>query len=130
MMETEVKAWVATHPLSPIEVDCAIAVMLKILDGKCKMASTEKEVMTLLYEQVKQLPNQLLDKEIHQLIAKARQHLDDEQRLFIYEKRVLAETMISRPVMKGFKARLRAQGLFKQEPNADDDEVLYDTGLL
>lgn len=30
----------------------------------------------------------------------------------IYEQRVLAETMISRPVMKGFKAQIRADDLF------------------
>jgi len=30
----------------------------------------------------------------------------------IYEQRVPAETMISRPVMKGFKAMIRAEGLF------------------
>jgi hypothetical protein len=29
----------------------------------------------------------------------------------VYEKRVLAETMISRPVMKGFKGMIRAEGL-------------------
>jgi hypothetical protein len=31
---------------------------------------------------------------------------------FIYEKRVLAETARSRPVMKAFKAMIREQGLF------------------
>ena len=30
----------------------------------------------------------------------------------IYERRVLAETAISRPVMKAFKAMIRAEGLF------------------
>ena len=30
----------------------------------------------------------------------------------IVEKRVLAETMISRPVMKAFKSMIREQGLF------------------
>ena len=29
----------------------------------------------------------------------------------IYERRLLAETMISRPVMKAYKARLRAAGI-------------------
>lgn len=35
----------------------------------------------------------------------------DGMRSRVYETRVLAETMISRPVMKGFKARLRRDGV-------------------
>jgi hypothetical protein len=37
-----VRQWVLEHPLSPAHVDCATAVMLKILDGKCKMDAEEK----------------------------------------------------------------------------------------
>lgn len=109
-----VEQWAKQHPLAPIHVDCAIAVMLKILDGKCKMDTVEKVIMTQLYDQVKDCPNHLLEPEIHHLIAQARQQLDDEMVMLIYEKRVLAETMISRPVMKGFKAMIREQGLFEQ----------------
>jgi hypothetical protein len=38
--------------------------------------------------------------------------MEPELREQVYEQRVLAETMISRPVMKGFKALLRERGLF------------------
>ena len=113
MNATHVQQWVKTHPLSPIHVDCAIAVMLKILDGKCKMDTDEKVVMALLYDEVKHLPSSILGKDIHALIATARNsHEDDDIREFVYEKRVLAETMISRPVMKGFKGMIREDGLF------------------
>ena len=44
-------------------------------------------------------------------------HEDDEIREFVYEKRVLAETMISRPVMKGFKTMLREHKLFLRLPS-------------
>jgi len=54
----------------------------------------------------------LLGAAAHALIAQARDGDDPELRELIYEKRVLAETMISRPVMKGFKALIREQGLF------------------
>ena len=105
--------WLSQHPLSPIETDCATTVMLKILDGKCKMAGEEKTVMAALYEAVKNQPSELLAEEIHQLIAEAKQAIDEDMKMAIYEKRLLAETMISRPVMKQFKARIRAEGLFE-----------------
>lgn len=54
------------------------------------------------------------------VIAGARGPLDDALRERIYEQRVLAESMISRPVMKGFKAQIRAQGLFAPLPAALD----------
>ncbi|GAB6042955.1 hypothetical protein [Endothiovibrio diazotrophicus] len=112
MTPEHVAAWAAAHPLSPTHVDCATAVMLKILDGKCKMDAEEKGVMALLYDQVKSCPGNLLGEAIHQLIADSRGELDDGQRMRIYEQRVFAETMISRPVMKGFKAMIREEGLF------------------
>ena len=112
MTPEHVALWAAAHPLSPTHVDCATAVMLKILDGKCKMDAEEKGVMALLYDEVKARPGNLLGDGIHRLIADSRGELDDEQRMRIYEQRVFAETMISRPVMKGFKAMIREEGLF------------------
>jgi len=40
----QVVLWVETHPLSPLNIDCVVAVMLKILDGKCKMRPEEKRL--------------------------------------------------------------------------------------
>ena len=50
MTEDRVAGWVLAHPLSPGDVDCATAVMLKILDGKCKMSPADKRQMSALYE--------------------------------------------------------------------------------
>jgi len=111
--------WVQHHPLSPIQVDCATAVMLKILDGKCKMYPEEKVVMSYLYDATRTLPGERLDPALHQLIETSRNNLDDDMRLAIYEQRVLAEIMISRPVMKAFKAMIREQGLFGGGHDAD-----------
>lgn len=119
MSAAQVAQWLAAHPLTPAHVDCATAVMLKILDGKCKMRPTEKSVMAQLYEQVRERPGALLGAAEHVLIAEARAGLDEATRLRVYERRVLAETMISRPVMKGFKAMLREQGLL--EPRHDQE---------
>lgn len=112
MTADPIAQWAQANPLSPEFVDCATAVMLKILDGKCKMKAEEKAVMARLYDQVKSRRGQRLGDEMHDLIARAPGHLDDEMKNFIYEKRVLAETMISRPVMKDFKSMLRQRGLF------------------
>jgi hypothetical protein len=109
----QVAAWTEVHPLSPVQVDCATAVMLKILDGKCKMSSEDKLFMAHLYHAFKDCPGELLDADIHQVIATVEEKLDDAMRNHIYELRVLAETRISRPVMKGFKAMIREQGLFE-----------------
>ena len=112
MTAAHVSDWVLAHPLSPSDVDCATAVMLKILDGKCKMGAVDKLVMEQLYDAVKDRPGQRFGDEFHTLIASARQEAGEVLKNFIYEKRVLAETMISRPVMKDFKAMIRQEGLF------------------
>lgn len=121
MTADHVAAWVRVHPLAPVEVDCATAVMLKILDGKCKMAAAEKRVMAQLYDQIKAMPGLALGEETHRLIATARSLPDDGLKNFIYEKRVLAETVITRPVMKGFKAMIRQHGLLVDAPEEEGE---------
>ncbi|MFV8818403.1 hypothetical protein [Haliea sp. E17] len=107
-----VQQWLQQHPLAPVHVDCATAVMLKILDGKCKMGGEEKRVMAQLYHAVSGSPGEKLGADIRELIARAGTRADPEMREVIYERRVLAETVISRPVMKAFKRMIREQGLF------------------
>lgn len=121
MIHDHVRHWVQAHPLSPIHVDCATTVMLKILDGKCKMREAEKRLMEQLYDAVKNFPGQLLEPAIHPLIASAREHADETMKNMIYEKRLLAETAISRPVMKGFKAMIRQEGLLDGAENEETD---------
>jgi hypothetical protein len=113
--------WVAAHALSSSDVDCATTVMLKILDGKCKMSRVDKVVMEQLYDAVKNLPGQRFGEEFHSLIATARQASSEALKNHIYEKRVLAETAISRPVMKAFKAMIRQEGLFAGLPEEDEE---------
>lgn len=120
MNKDHLEHWLAANPLSPIHVDCATTVMLKILDGKCKMKAAEKAVMALLYDGVKFLPGQLLDASVHTMIASARESCDEAMKNIIYEQRLLAETAISRPVMKGFKAMIRQTGLLAD--NRDNEE--------
>lgn len=128
---TDVVKWVERNPLDSEHVDCATAVMLKILDGKCKMNVQEKPVMTHLYHAVKHQPGIKLGAEMHRFIAEAERNLDEDMRNAVYEKRVLAETMISRPVMKAFKAMIRRQGLFDDEAGgvSGNNESVGNDGL-
>jgi hypothetical protein len=85
------------------------------------MPAAEKRVMALLYDQIKTQPGQLLDNELHTLIAAGRDHFESQDlNMLIYEKRLLAETVISRPVMKQFKAFIREQGLLDHAEESDD----------
>ena len=95
MTAAHVAGWVQEHPLSPSDIDCATTVMLKILDGKCKMGSVDKIVMAALYDAVKDRPGERFGDEFHALIAEARR-----------------ESSESRPVMKAFRVMIRQEGLF------------------
>lgn len=117
-LQEQVDDWVKMRSLSTSDVDCVVTVMLKILDGKCKMKAEEKVVMTCLYDATRHMPGKLLGEEIIKLIKTAREGNSESLRMEIYEKRLLAETQISRPVMKAFKARIRREGLFDQLPMA------------
>ena len=110
-IEQHVAAWLERVSLSLSDIDCANAVMLKILDGKCKMPPLEKQLMAELYWQLGGACGPMLDAATHQLINSAGPDPDESMRLAIYEQRVLAETRISRPVMKAFKAMIREHGL-------------------
>lgn len=111
LQDHPVTLWAMQTSLSPGDIDCVTTVMLKILDGKCKMFAEEKEAIAILYEFTKHLPGDLLRENIHQLIERARDTKDEGMVLEIYEQRLYAETMIGRPTMKAFKAMLRQHGI-------------------
>jgi len=78
--------------------------------------------MELLYDEVKDQAGQLLDSSVHGLIQQARANLDEALKNLIYENRLLAETAISRPVMKGFKAMIRQEGLLGDKEVSEDSD--------
>ncbi|WP_108261632.1 hypothetical protein [Mangrovicoccus ximenensis] len=110
--------WAERHPLCPAHVDCAAAVALKVLDGKCRMPPREAAVMMALYDAVRHLPGDKLGQDSHAMIARARATATEDVRMDVYEARVLAETRISRPVMKAFKAMLREAGILPPKPGS------------
>lgn len=122
MTAARVAAWAQAQPLSASDIDCIAAVMLKILDGKCKMSALEKQLMAQLYAAVKGRPGLRLDDAVHDLIAAGNEDAGEAMKNRIYELRVLAETAISRPVMKAFKAMIRQQGLFAGMAEEERDE--------
>lgn len=107
----DVEAWVEAARLSPVELDCVTAILLKVIDGKCKMSSEGKAVMSRIYAVTKSRPGKLLGEDTHQLIAEAEHDTGEAMKMRVYEQRLYAETMIGRPTMKAFKAMLRSEGL-------------------
>lgn len=99
--------WALSTPLEPIHLDCVTAIMLKILDGKCKMGEAEKNALTAVYDVVRERPGQSLGDEVHALVAQARLGTDSALAASIHAWRVRAEAHIPKPVMKGFKQLLR-----------------------
>lgn len=109
-------AWAARTVFDAVQIDCTTAVMLKILDGKCRMFEAEKRAVAAVYAVVHDQPGRLLDAGVHALIRQAQAApADTALRERVYEQRVLAETAISRPVMKAYKAWLRAEGVIGDE---------------
>lgn len=112
MTPAEIATWASNKLVAPLDIDCVITLMLKILDGKCKMSDADQLVASQLYDAVGQRPVHRLDAaSCHALIAESRRHCDENLKMRIYEQRLLAETILSRPVMKAFKARLREAGI-------------------
>ena len=105
--------WALNTSFSSLDIDCTTIVALKILDGKCKMLSGEKDAVLAIYDVVKQMQGELFSQHDHNIIKKARctETQDKEVMKKIRALRLYAETHISKPVMKAYKAKLR-DGLF------------------
>lgn len=98
----DIKDW--AQKFSETDVDCTISVVLKILDGKCKMSQEQWPAVLTLYDIVRDLPGKLFLPEDHENIARAR---NGEVLERIHELRVYAESKIPKPVMKAYKTKLR-----------------------
>lgn len=107
--------WAEQQVLEPIERDCVTAVVLKILDRKCRMSVGEQEAMLALFDVLKHRPGGLFSAEVYHCVEQA---LEERELLpataeWIHLFRLEAEAKIPKPVMKSFKARLREE-LFSQ----------------
>lgn len=109
--------WAETAQLDISQCDCVTAVVLKILDRKCKMAAPQQEAMLAIYDTLQPPPSVAFDHSVHQCIeqVRSRQHLDETLYRKVHLLRLKAEADIEKTVMKTFKSRLRRE-LFEQEP--------------
>jgi hypothetical protein len=103
--------WAIETGFDPEQVDCTTAVVLKILDNKCKMLSGEKAAIMSIHDAVRQRPSRLFDASVYRVIDDVRLHPDPAVLEAIHALRVRAEAVIPKPVMKRYKAFLR-DGLF------------------
>lgn len=102
-------AWARGMPFEPVQLDCVSAIMLKILDAKCKMGEADKAALMAVYDVVKGRPGQGFGVEVHELIALARQGTGADLAGRVHAWRVRAEAAIPKPAMKAFKQILGAQ---------------------
>jgi hypothetical protein len=109
MMESPHPAslWAAEAPLDPLQIDCVTAVMLKILDHKCKMPPEEQMAVMAIYQEVKGRKSLLFDDSIHAAIHNAMHARLGDSAERIHQLRIQAEAMIPKPVMKHFKRYMR-----------------------
>lgn len=109
MPDTRLAAlWAIDIGFSPEQVDCTTAVVLKILDGKCKMHPGEQAAVLAIYDAVRQRPETLFDGSVHGVIEAARRQPDPVVAQTIHQLRIHAEQVIPKPIMKRYKAFLRA----------------------
>jgi len=109
--------WARDTTLTSSDVDCTTAVVLKILDNKCKMLVGEKNAIIEVYYVVKELKCNLFTETDHNFISKSCMLIHQQRKLSsgtvnrIHELRVYAEANIEKPIMKEYKKKLR-HGLF------------------
>lgn len=101
-------AWARQTGFAPMQLDCVTAIMLKMLDGKCKMTAADQAALSAVYDVVRARAGHGLGAEVHALIESARQGGDTELATAIHDWRVRAEAAIAKPTMKAFKQFLGA----------------------
>lgn len=104
-------AWAESSELNDEQLDCVTAVVLKVLDRKCKMPPEEQEAMLAIYDMLHPVPARHFDMAVHRIIEQAlqQQTIDTATAGEIHRLRLGAEAVIAKPVMKAFKARLRRE---------------------
>jgi len=99
-------SWARIKSFSASDIDCTTAVVLKILDHKCKMESIHMNAVIAIYDVIKTQAGERLDANTHQLIEAARTQADDMSP-GIHQLRVKVESLIEKPIMKAYKKMLR-----------------------
>ena len=99
--------WAERAQLSPLQIDCITALILKILDHKCDMNLEQQLALIAIYRAVCTYKGTLFDAEVHQTIEHALQVSDERVSRQIHQYRLDAESIIPTPAMSYFKQYLR-----------------------
>jgi len=103
--------WAEVACLDNLERDCITAVVLKVLDAKCKMPSFQQEAVLAVYDTLDVYSDGLFGPDVHQAIQQAlsSRHIEKSLGDQIHKFRLDAEANIAKLVMKAFKARLQSE---------------------
>lgn len=102
----------AENNISQTDRDCTTTVVLKILDGKCKMLPGEKDAIMKIYDVLLNGASDIFAQEMFTTIERARiEQPTPSLFALIHELRIYAEESIPKSTMKRYKAKLR-DGLF------------------
>jgi hypothetical protein len=99
--------WAQNAHLNSLQIDCVTAVVLKILDNRCKMNLEEQLAMLAIYRELHTRQSGLFDEGVHRVIEHALRVSDLRISRQIHEYRMYAERAIPKPVMRYFKQYLR-----------------------
>lgn len=103
-----IEQWASNTHFNLQQIDCLIGIMLKILDGKCKMDEVTQHSVQIIYRQAHHQQSHLFDPAIHLLIKQSFEDMDRLMAKQVHHLRLFAESAIPKPVMKGFKQYLWA----------------------
>lgn len=103
----QIADWLQRNMLTPDQIDCITAIVLKVLDAKCKMDAEKQAGIMSVYAYTRLTSGALFHREVHEVIDQAIHFADEETMQQIHMYRKVAEASIPKAVMKSFKAFLR-----------------------
>ncbi len=98
---------IVERELSVADVDCTVAVALKIIDKKCQMDEDSKALFMQLYDAIEGKQSKLFDQNIFLLISQAREKPCLEVLDIIHQKRLYVMDQLNKSVMKAYKRKVR-----------------------
>lgn len=106
MPEHAANVLTTAQQFTPEQVDCTTSVVLKILDGKCKMMFDAQQSIMAIYDVVKYQKGDKLGDSVHRAISDMLCHPSAQVIAKIHQLRIHAEAVIPKSTMKSYKAIL------------------------
>ena len=101
-----VAIWASKIRFNSRQLDCLTTLMLKILDGKCKMEQSVQDLVVVIYQSTVKEHVELFDPAVHEFIWEVRKQRNPVTSRQLHELRLYAEQAIPQLVMKQFKRDL------------------------